>query len=113
MTVYKIADLSTIWVEGKAYEADRDFIKNGDMVEVTFSGDKEIYNAKIDYIYPLVDLENRVIEFRVVINNRNMKIKPNSYATIKVLKERREILMLPSSAVVTKGEKHIVSLICI
>ena len=108
VVIYKIADLSTIWVVAKAYESDRAFIKKGKKVQITFSGDKKIYHAKIDFIYPLVDPINKTIDFRVTLNNRNGKIQPNSYATIKTLSRKKRLLILPNTAVITKGNKHIV-----
>ena len=52
MNIYKIADLSKIWVVGEAYEKDREYIKRGRKLEITFSGSKRVYRAKIDFIYP-------------------------------------------------------------
>ncbi len=108
MVVYKIADLSKVWVEGKAYEADRAFIQKGQKVEITFNGSKKIYHAKIDFIYPVVDRVNKTIDFRITLANRDGKIQPNAYATIKNIKPQKEILVLPNTAVVTKGDKHLV-----
>jgi len=108
MFVYKIADLSTVWVVGKAYEADRAFIEKGNRVEVTLTGNKQIYKAKIDFIHPLVDPVNKTIDFRITLNNKNWKIQPNSYATIKITKAKQNKLVLPNTAVITKGSKHLV-----
>ena len=108
MVVYKVADLSTIWVEGKAYEEDRAFIQKGQKVEVTLNGVKKIHHAKIDFIYPLVDPVNKTIDFRITIPNKDGKIQPNSYASIKNIKPQQSKLVLPNTAVVTKGSKHLV-----
>ena len=108
MSVYKIADLSTLWVVAKAYEEDRAFIQMGNRVEVTLNGSPKAYKASIDLIYPLVDPVNKTIDFRITLNNPSGKIQPNSYATIKTIKPSRKILTLPNTAVVTKGDKHLV-----
>ncbi|RUM75231.1 MAG: hypothetical protein DSZ11_02675 [Sulfurovum sp.] len=108
MAIYKIADLSTVWVVAKAYESDRAFIKKGERVEVTLSGSKKIYKSTIDFIYPLVDSVNKTIDFRITLNNSDGKIQPNSYATIKSIKPPKRTLVLPNTAVVTKGSKHMV-----
>jgi len=108
MEIYKIADLSKIWVVAKAYERDREFIPKGQKVNISFSGDKQIYTATIDFIYPFVDPVNKTIDFRVTLNNPNEKIQPNSYATIKTITNSKDILVLPNTAVVTKGDKHLV-----
>jgi len=108
MSVYKIADLSMVWVVAKAYEADRAFIKKGEKVEVTLNGAKKIYKATIDFIYPLVDPINKTIDFRITLKNAKGEIQPNSYATIKSIKPMKSKLVLPNTAVVTKGAKHLV-----
>ena len=108
MNIYKIADLSKIWVVGEAYEQDREYIQKNRKLEITFSGSKRVYIAKIDFIYPFVNRENKSLKFRATIDNRGMKIEPNSYTKIKTITSKRDVLVLPSSAVVTKGEKHLV-----
>ena len=108
MVVYKVADLSTVWVEGKAYEADRAFIQKGQKVEITLSGSKKVHHASIDFIYPFVDPVNKTIDFRVTLKNKSLEIQPNSYATIKNIKSQKNKLVLPNTAVVTKGSKHLV-----
>ena len=106
--IYKIADLSKVWVVGKAYEADRAYIQKGQKIDITFSGSSRVYSSTIDFIYPFVDPINKTIDFRATINNKNEKIQPNSYATIKSITSKKEILTLPSRAVITKGSKHLV-----
>ena len=108
MVVYKVADLSKVWVEGKAYEEDRAFIQQGQKVEVTLNGSKKIHHASIDFIYPLVDPVNKTIDFRITLSNKDGKIQPNSYASIKNIKPQKNKLILPNTAVVTKGSKHLV-----
>ena len=108
MVVYKIADLSSVWVVAKAYEADRAFIQKGSRVEVMFNGDKEVYKSTIDFIYPLVDSVNKTIDFRITLENSKGKIQPNAYATIVLKNPTEKRLVLPHTAVVTKGAKHLV-----
>jgi len=106
--VYKLADLSTVWVVAKAYEADRAYIHKGSKVKVTLNGDKKVREATVDFIYPIVDKVNKTIDFRITLDNKDEKIQPNSYATIKSIQESSVNLVLPTTAVVTKGDKHLV-----
>jgi len=108
--VYKLADLSTLWVVAKAYESDRAYIHQGSKVEVTFNGDKKVYPATVDFVYPLVDKINKTIDFRITLKNPKGKIQPNAYATIKTISTTQNHLVLPTTAVVTKGNRHIVFL---
>ena len=108
--VYRLADLSTLWVVAKAYESDRAYINQGSKVEVTFNGNKEVYHATVDFVYPIVDKVNKTIDFRITLKNPKGKIQPNSYATIKTISSSQSRLILPTTAVVTKGSRHIVFL---
>jgi len=108
MEVYKIADLSTVWVVAKAYEADREFIQKGSKVRVTFSGDDRTYESVVDFVYPIVDRVNRTIDFRITLENTSFQIQPNAYATIKKIQSSTTNLVLPSTAVIAKGERHLV-----
>lgn len=108
MEVYKLADLSTVWVVAKAYEADRAFIHKGSKVEVSFAGENIKYDAVVDFIYPVVDKVNKTIDFRITLENKKGKLQPNSYATIKSIQSQTINLVLPTTAVVTKGDKHLV-----
>jgi len=108
MELYKLADLSSVWVIAKAYESDRAFIHKGSKVQVTFAGEKRVYDSKVDFIYPIVDKVNKTIDFRITLENKSATLQPNAYATIKSIEESSTHLVLPTTAVVTKGEKHLV-----
>ena len=108
MEVYKLADLSSLWVVAKAYESDRAYIHKGSKVQVTLNGDKKVYEAMVDFIYPIVDKVNKTIDFRITLENKDGKIQPNSYATIKSISSSNTNLVLPTTAVLTKGSKHLV-----
>jgi Cu(I)/Ag(I) efflux system membrane fusion protein len=108
MELYKIADLSSLWVVAKAYEADRAYIHKGSKVEVTLNGDTTVHDAVVDFIYPIVDKVNKTIDFRITLENKDGKIQPNSYATIKSIESSKMNLVLPTTAVLTKGSRHLV-----
>ena len=108
MEVYKLADLSSLWIVAKAYEADKAYIQKGSKVQVTFNGDKKVYKATVDLVYPIVDRVNKTIDFRITLANKEGKIQPNAYATIKSIVKSMNTLVLPTTAVVTKGDKHLV-----
>lgn len=106
--LYRVADLSKVWVVAKAYESDRAYIKKGAKVQVTLNGSKKVYDATIDFIYPIVDRVNKTIDFRITLKNPNGTLQPNSYVTIKSIINNNSILVLPNTAVVTKGSRHLV-----
>ena len=106
-TLYKVADFNKLWVIAKVYEKDLSFLEKNLKAKISFDGIDEIYNSKIDFIYPKIN-GDKTIDVRFIINNSDLKIFPNAFAKIKILKDSKDMLVLPKSAVISKGDKHLV-----
>jgi Cu(I)/Ag(I) efflux system membrane fusion protein len=80
--LYTIADLSTVWIQAQIIESDIDAVKVGMPVEVTaVSKPGEIFYGTVDFIFPTVNLETRSVKVRIVVTNRDGKLKPGMYVT--------------------------------
>ena len=108
--LYKVADLSTLWVEGAVFEQDLSTVHVGGSVQadfVAFPGEHRL--GRISYIYPTLNPDTRTVRVRVVLSNPNLKLKPGMYATIRIAgRERASVLTVPRSAVLSTGERSIV-----
>ena len=83
--LYRIADLSTLWIQVLVLESDISAIKIDMPVEVTsVSYPGEIFFGTVDFIYPEVNPENRSVKVRVVVRNDERKLKPGMYANAVV-----------------------------
>lgn len=81
-TFYTIADLSTLWVQAQIVESDLAAVKGGVSVEVTtVAWPGEIFYGTVDFIYPTVDTATRSVKMRIVVANRDGKLKPGMYVT--------------------------------
>lgn len=107
--LFKIADLSNIWIEGDIYENEAPFVSIGQNCEVELPFDLS-YKAegKISYIYPYLNEETRTVKVRVEIENKNLKLKPSMYANLKIKTNEMEGLILPQSSIIDTGERKIV-----
>lgn len=106
-TVFKIVDISTIWVDANIYQKDLAFIKKNMKVLVYIQGHNTI-NAKVDFIHPFMDKKTKTIKVRIKIDNKDLKIYPNLFAKVKFLKDKKSMLIIPKTAVVIKGDKYYV-----
>jgi Cu(I)/Ag(I) efflux system membrane fusion protein len=108
--LFKIADLSDVWVEGQVFEQDLAAVRIGQVVHADFQalpGDHRM--GRIAYIYPMLDPETRTARVRVVLQNRDRLLKPGMYATIRIQgAERPNVLTIPRVAVLSTGERSIV-----
>jgi membrane fusion protein, copper/silver efflux system len=108
--LYKVADLSTLWVEGEVFEQDLSTVLVGASVQADFAAlPGEHRMGRISYIYPTLNAETRTVRVRVVLSNPNLTLKPGMYATIRIAgRVRANVLTVPRSAVLSTGERSIV-----
>lgn len=120
MPLFKIADLSRIWINLDAYENDIQWMKTGQMVNFTveaFPGENFI--GRVSFIDPVVDPVSRTVKVRVESSNSEGRLKPDMFvkATLKYgaseknsmsVKKSEEPVMIPASAPLLTGERAIV-----
>jgi multidrug efflux pump subunit AcrA (membrane-fusion protein) len=108
--LYKVADLSTVWAEGEVFEQDIANVHAGQAVHADFDalpGEHRL--GRIAYMYPTLDPQTRTVRVRVVLPNRDLRLKPGMYATIRIAgTERTNVLTVPRSAVLATGERSII-----
>lgn len=95
--VLALADLSTVWVEGEVFEQDAAMLREGVPVELRFealNGHRRL--ARIAYVYPTVDDATRTLRVRVVLDNRDGRLKPGMYASLVLRPSEGDALVIPS-----------------
>ena len=109
MRVYRIADLSRVWIDAEVYESDLPHILVGQAVTVRLPYVPEkTYDGKVDFIYPTLQSKTRTGRARVVLKNPDLELKPDMYANVELLVELGERLTIPDSAVVYTGPRRLV-----
>jgi len=106
-TLFSLVDLSTIWVDANIYQKDIEFIKKGMDAKIYVSGVGE-FNSKVDLIHPIVENKTKTIPVRLIVDNKKKKLFPNMFAKVEFINKAKTMLILPKSAVITKGDKNYV-----
>jgi len=109
--MFEIADLNQLWVVFDAYEKDLSFIKKGNSIDFTVSslGDKE-FTAKVKYIDPIVNSQNRTVSVRTEVNNSNSLLKPQMFVSgllTASLSHKEDALIIPKSAIMWTGKRSV------
>jgi Cu(I)/Ag(I) efflux system membrane fusion protein len=108
-TLFKIADLSHLWVLADIYEGDLPAVRLGQSAEVTaVHAPGRKWQGPVTWIAPTVDAETRTIKVRVEIDNPGDVLKPDMFADVRLHGPRRRALVVPDNAVVQTGERHLV-----
>lgn len=110
MKLYRLADLSTVWVEGEVFEQDLAFIRAGAPARVdvaAYAG--RAFAGRVSFVSPTVDEQSRAGRVRVVLSNPSGLLKPGMYATLFFdVRIGANVLSLPAEAVVMTGERNLV-----
>jgi Cu(I)/Ag(I) efflux system membrane fusion protein len=110
MSLYQIADLSTIWVYVSIYDNEVPWVRVGQKatMELSYSPGK-VLEGKIDYIYPYLDEKARDVKVRLEFPNPDLKLKPGMYANVWVKTPAIEdAIVVPSEAVIRSGQRNLV-----
>jgi membrane fusion protein, heavy metal efflux system len=99
-----IADLGTVWAVGDVYERDLASLRIGDSADVVASAyPDERRRGRIAAIASTVDTTTRTLKVRVVLANPGLRLKPDMFATIRVVRALRHAIVVPQAAVVREG----------
>jgi Cu(I)/Ag(I) efflux system membrane fusion protein len=109
MNLYKIADLSSIWIMADIYEYEVPLVKVGQAALVTlpyYSG--QSYRATVNYIYPSLDPVSRTVKVRLSMKNPGLQLKPEMFANVEIMVSSGSKLVIPREAVIDSGTRQIV-----
>ena len=107
--LFRVADLSTVWVEADIYERDLAQIRMGLPVSVTldaYAG--ETFPGRTTYLYPTVNDTTRTAKVRVQLANPKGQLKPGMYANVEIRGANRPGLTVAANAIVDSGKEQIV-----
>jgi len=108
-TLYKIADLSTVWVEADVYENELPLIRVGDRATVTLDAyPGEQFTGRVIYIYPYVDESTRTNKVRYEFANARGRLKPGMFANVEIATPISPAVVVPLNALLDSGKEQIV-----
>lgn len=109
VTLYEIADLSTVWVIAEVYESDLAFVKEGQEAAVTVAAyPGERFHGKIAYIDPFLNPQTRTVRVRLELPNPGGRLKPEMFAQVDLKSRLGSGLLIPESALLDSGLRQIV-----
>jgi len=111
--LYKVANLTKVWAVFDAYEQQLSNLKEGQKLQISVNAfADESFSGTIDFIDPILDNSARTTEVRVVLDNRDGKLKPGMFVQAEVELEATEDsqISILKSAVMWTGERSVVYL---
>jgi Cu(I)/Ag(I) efflux system membrane fusion protein len=109
-SLFRLADISTIWVLADVPERELAAIRPGAVATIRLRGRPgTTFEGRISVIYPEVAGATRTAKVRIEIENREGVLLPNMYADVEIGSgDATPELAVPDSAVIDSGTRRIV-----
>lgn len=108
--IYRLADMSQVWVLAQIYESDLPFLQAGQeaLIRVSFGPDKT-FSGQVVLVTPEVATSTRTTVARIVVDNPDGDLRPGMFADIRLDVELAEsAVLVPDTAVLRSGERNTV-----
>lgn len=108
--VLRVADLRRVWVEGDVFEQDLAWIRRGQPARVEFDAyPGDAWAGSVVFLQPVVDGASRTLRVRVELDNRDGRLRPGMYASLRLRAEVAAVaLHVPRGAVLSTGQRDLV-----
>jgi Cu(I)/Ag(I) efflux system membrane fusion protein/cobalt-zinc-cadmium efflux system membrane fusion protein len=107
--LYTVADLSDVWVLAQVFQSEAGKIKPGDRADVTVDAyPGRVFNGRVDYILPQLDMNTRTLPVRLVFANPGLKLRPGMYVNVRAKLPMGRQLVVPASAAFHSGTRNLV-----
>jgi membrane fusion protein, copper/silver efflux system len=110
--LFRIADLSTVWVLADVPEYDLANVQPGQMATIRIRGlPGRTFQGRVTLIYPEVAKETRTTKVRIEIPNPDSLLRPDMYADVEIAAGGGDpVVAVPDSAVIETGTRQVVIL---
>ena len=108
--LFKIIDISSVWIDANVFEKDVERVKLGQEVKVSvpaFPG--STFSGKVILISSVVDAETRSLKVRTEVPNRDDKLKPDMFANVQIITDlNRTAISIPLAALLNDNGQSVV-----
>jgi len=108
--LFKIIDLSRVWIDANVFEKDLARVRMGQEVKVNLPAlPGSTYTGRVILIDSVVDPETRTIKVRTEVANPDSRLKPDMFANVEIVTDlNRSAISVPQTAVLNDGGKTVV-----
>ena len=110
-SLFRLADISVVWVVADLPEGDLPTIAVGEPATVKPRGSNRTYTGKIALIYPSINAQTRTARVRIELPNPDGVLLPDMYADVEIATGgAKPVLAVPDGAVIDGGDHQSVIL---
>ena len=108
--LFKIVDLSSVWIDANVFEKDLGRVRDGESVKITVPAFPDsTFSGRVILISSVVDPDTRTVKVRTEVSNPDGRLKPDMFANVEIVTASRSTaISVPLAAVLDDGGKSVV-----
>jgi Cu(I)/Ag(I) efflux system membrane fusion protein len=107
--LFKLADLSSLWLQVDVSEQDQGALHLGQVAEIKIDAyAQETFSGKVSFIAPVINDKTRTVRVRLELPNKDSRLRPGMYANVTISDVMKPALTIPLSAVIDSGTRQVV-----
>jgi len=106
--LYRIVDLSRVWVLVDTFGVEADFLKPGMRVNLSLPNRNRTYIGRVSTVPPQFDPTSRTLKARLEVDNPGMILRPDMFVDVELPVHMPAMLSVPAEALLDSGQKKTV-----
>ena len=108
MELFRIADLSRVWILADLYENEASCFRPGAEARVTLPQQGKVFRARVSNVLPQFDPVTRTLKVRLVTDNPGYALRPDMFVDVDMTIEKPPVIAVPTDAILYTGkEPHV------
>lgn len=101
--LYRIADLSRVWILADLFENEEQYFRPGLVAQVRLSYQKRVFVARVSNVLPQFDPATRTMKVRLEVENPDYLLRPDMFVDIDFPVALSPTVTVPTDAVLDSG----------
>ena len=106
--LFRIADLSRVWILADIFENEAQFFRPGITAKVTLPNQNRTFRARVSNAVPQFDNVSRSLKIRLETDNPGLLLKPDMFVDVELPVNFQPTIAVPVDSVVDTGLRKVV-----
>ncbi len=101
--LYRIGDLSHVWILADIFQTEEEFLRPGAVAKVTQALRQKSFPARVSDVLPQFDSATRTLKVRLEADNPGYALRPDMFVDVELPVRTQPALTVPAEAVLDTG----------
>jgi len=101
--LYRIADLSRVWILADLFENEAGFFRPGTEAEVRVPNQNRVYKVRVSDVLPHFDPSSRTLKVRLEADNPDYSLRPDMFVDVDLKLRLKPVISVPMDALLDSG----------